>query len=537
MFTHSNRGLALVVAGFSLNLSVLGITLNYNILHLKLQEQFNATASETGIVGGVAVGLFNIASPLTTFLCQACSPRHVVIVGAIMCGSSLVVSTFLSQFSHLIFSYGVLFGVGSSFVHIPPLYLLVFYFSGKRYNRACVAILTGIGAGVAITSPLLEKCFSVYGFFYTLRMYGACTICIGLTASLAMGKPRLTKTKTCKYGPIANSKNDQVNDLRLNLINHPVSAELKAKQRSNDFKGEKTETKDKELPFCKEKICKIILLQELEIEEATLKKNCNGSISNTKYDKEITNEMKHSVPIELKAKQENNDFNDENKIKELILSEEKISKIILLKAMLQSSNFWICQPMFFLFSIGITFTFVSAANFMDEKSMSSEEIARTLSFMGIGSLITRVVFVVIASCLPVSVTFIISISNLLLCVLSILLTFDISNTCVTVLFIGLSIPRALCLVLSLPVCVELFGKRISTEAMSVAYCFFGMGSLVSQAVTDNLYDLTGSYDTALYTCSVLFFVCTLSFGVVILKSSRKQNKEYKSCYSKYLQHQ
>ncbi|XP_071956637.1 uncharacterized protein [Antedon mediterranea] len=526
MFTNSHRGLALVVAGFSLNLSVLGITLNYNILHLKLQEQFNATASETGIVGGVAVGLWSIASPLSTFLCQVCSPRLVVIAGVVMCGSSLVVSTLLSQFSYLIFSYGVLFGVGSSFVHIAPLYLLVFYFSGKRYNRACVAILVGIGAGVAITSPLLERCFSVYGFFYTLRMYGACTICIGLTASLAMGKPRLTRTKTCKYGPIGNAKNDHVNDLSLKLINHSVSAELREKQDSNDFKDERTETnrpKDKELPFCEEKTSKKILLQELEMEKPILKQNCNGSISNTKDHQEITNEIKHSVPIELKAKQENNDFNDENIIKDIEFREDKISKIILLKAMLKSSNFWICQPMFFLYSIGITFSFVSAANFMDEKGISSEEIARTLSFMGFGSLITRVGFVVIASCLPVSIKFIISISNLLLCVILIVLTFDISNSFVILLFIGLSIPRALCMVLPLPVCVELFGKRISTEAVSVAYCFFGIGSLVSQAVTDNLYDLTGSYDTALYTCSGLFIVCTISFGVVILKSRQKQN--------------
>ncbi|XP_071945563.1 uncharacterized protein [Antedon mediterranea] len=414
----------------------------------------------------------------------------------------------------LIFSYGVLFGVGSSFVHIPPLYLLVFYFSGKRYNRACVAVLTGLGAGVAITSPLLEKCFSVYGFFYTLRI------------------------------PIPNTKNDQVNDLRLMLINNPVSAELKAKQESNDIKDERTETnkpKDKELPFCEEKTSKKILLQELEMEKPILKQNCNGSISNTKDHQEITNEMKHSVPIELKAKQENNDFNDENIIKDIeTFSEEKISKIILVKTMLRSSNFWICQPMFLLYSIGITFSFVSAANFMDEKSISSEEIARTLSFMGFGSLITRVVFVVIASCLPVSITFILSISNLLLCVISIVLTFDISNTFVILLFIGLSIPRALCMVLPLPVCVELFGKRISTEAVSVAYCFFGIGSLVSQVVTDNLYDLTGSYDTALYSglciCSGLFFVCTISFGVVILKSGRKQNKEYKFI-TENLQHQ
>ncbi|XP_071945551.1 uncharacterized protein [Antedon mediterranea] len=513
MYTNSHRGLALVVAGFFLNLCALGIALNYNILHLRLQEQFNATASEIGTAGGVAVGLFNIASPLTTFLCQVCSPRHVVIVGVVMCGSSLIVSTFLSQAKILIFSYGVLFGLGSSFVHIPPLYLLVFYFSGKRYNRACVAVVTGIGAGVAITSPLLEKCFSIYGMFNTLRVYGACTIFIGLAASLAMAKPTLTQYTKVQ----SNTKDDQVRPAISNEINCSVSTELKSKQ------DQKTETcKYKELTFCEEKTCKLILL---ETGKPSLKQNCNVSISNTNDDQVRNNEINHPVSTELlEAIQANNDA-EINKDDELNFSIEKTSKIILLKTMLRSSNFWICQPMFLLYSIGITFSFVGAANFMDEKGISSEEIARTLSFMGFGSLITRVVFVVIASCLPVSITFIISISNLLLCVLSIFLTLDISNTCVTVLFIGLSVPRDLCLVLVLPICVELFGKNISMEAYSVAYCFFGVGAFVSQGLTDALYNLTGSYDTALYAYGVLYFVCGLSFGVTVLKLRKMKQRQ------------
>ncbi|XP_033125757.1 uncharacterized protein LOC117123841 [Anneissia japonica] len=486
------QGIVLVAAGFILNVVFLGILFNYNIMNLEFQVYFNATASETGIPGAVSIGILNLATPMTTVVCKLVGYQIVVIAGVLMCGTSLIASTIVSQIHVLIFLHGILYGLGSNFVHIPQLHLLRHHFSGKRYNKACVAILTGIGVGIAITSLLLEKLFLVYGLQKSLRIYGACIVCIGLLASMGTRLPAKKHYESHQSISSKYSKhNDNINENPETLETtqstvhtkschisphheyqaHSMGMELKSKHDSieDELQIELFNTKGISV-VSGEKISENmeeISDTGLNAEETTL---FNVGVStNCSHGHCVINEH-----IQETADNELSKVHDEQGVYQ---AGKKAGKIYLLKKMLKNLDFWLCQPMFFLYSLAITFSFVSLSNFMDENGMTSEEVAYTLSLMGFADLATRVLFIFVASCLPVSITVVVAIMNLALFVISVLLSFNFSNTVLKALILVMSFPRALLLALVLPVCVEIFGKQLSAEAMSVAYFLIGMGAL------------------------------------------------------------
>ncbi|XP_071965153.1 uncharacterized protein [Antedon mediterranea] len=505
MYKFVSSSTVLVLGAFIINLVFLGLLFNYNLLHLEFQNEFNATASEIGAVGAVSIGIMNIVTPLTTILCQTVGFRPIVIIGVVMCGTGLITTTFVSQ-SHIfiMFSYGTLYGLGCNFVHIPALQILIYHFSGKNYNRACVAVLTGIGTGIAITSPLLENIFLLYGFKNTLRVYGAFGMCIGLLAAIPIRLP-VEMHSEGQRSTIYDSTE----------IGYDLYDRIPEKETSAD-----TEVHKATQPSTYDEV------------SHTYNENINLSEFDESFsmntDKKY--EMKYSTEIEISEDIAQIDGQELKNIGKALKKNKSgvISKVLLLKMMLKNLNFWLCQPMFFLYSLAITFSFVCAGNFMNDRGATSQEIVRVLSGMGFTDLMTRVLFVLVASWLPTSLTFIITIMNLALFVISILLSLNISNTFVNVLLIGLSLPRTCLLMLVLPVCVEIFGKQLSAEAMSVAYSLIGVGSIVSQAVADNLYDSTGSYKLTLHICAVLYAISGLSFGVVVFRLNRGRGRLYKN---------
>lgn len=111
----------------------------------------------SGEIGSVAWAVFNLSSPLPTFLIQKFGSRVVAALGVLMCGSGLLLSTLSKQIWMLFVFYGVVQGLGLCFVQMASLQLLTCYFSGSALVRALSVAALGetIGEFSSIEIKLL----------------------------------------------------------------------------------------------------------------------------------------------------------------------------------------------------------------------------------------------------------------------------------------------------------------------------------------------------------------------------------------------
>ncbi|XP_071965156.1 monocarboxylate transporter 9-like isoform X2 [Antedon mediterranea] len=360
---NSRAGILVVISGFLFHVIFFGFILNYNVMYLGLQNHFNSTEIETGIPGYVSYGIFSLATPLSTVFFTLTNHRTVVITGVILCCASLVISALVASIYILIFSFGVLFGLGANFFHIPSLHILIYYYSGKRYNQACVAVSTGVGAGILVSSLLLEKMFIEFGLKNTFLIYGGCALCIGLLLSITMVVPRQdndeTKTVSDSYLVVKEAETVIERDVKQgdNSNNVNLISDVKPTEISRD-----------------ESECTFVREDEPLPSSPTVDKRETSNLMGGRKDFENGSTSSHIDKTTA------------------IKKNTKFNSLKLFLDMIKTVNFWLCFPMFMLFYIAIPFSLVSLSSFMSERGIASHVIVRTLSLMGVIDLATRSTF-------------------------------------------------------------------------------------------------------------------------------------------------
>jgi OFA family oxalate/formate antiporter-like MFS transporter len=105
-----------------------------------------------------SVAFFAIAMIMAGFWQDKKGPRLVGSVGGILLGTGCMLAAFMGGTSPvgMIFSYGVLGGLGTGFAYVTPIATCVKWFPDKRGLIVGFAVL-GFGAGSLIFAPLMER--------------------------------------------------------------------------------------------------------------------------------------------------------------------------------------------------------------------------------------------------------------------------------------------------------------------------------------------------------------------------------------------
>lgn len=72
-------------------------------------------------VGSVSVGVMYLFGPITSGLSERYGCKVVAFLGGLLCFLGLLLTSFVSDLSKLYMTYGVLWGIGSSFCYFPTL--------------------------------------------------------------------------------------------------------------------------------------------------------------------------------------------------------------------------------------------------------------------------------------------------------------------------------------------------------------------------------------------------------------------------------
>ncbi|XP_071964282.1 monocarboxylate transporter 13-like [Antedon mediterranea] len=196
------QGWAIVCVSALMYIPVLGVLYNYNLLFVRLQEEFDSGAGETGWIGCIAIALLTLPSPLSTYLAERITYRGVVALGFLMCSGGLFVTSFMPAIKYIFFSYSIVFGLGTNFIQHPSLSLIVLYFDEKKCAKATGLAITGTGAGIMAISQILEVLFNAVGWRGALRVMSGLILPVGLVCCVFLKSP--PKNNNIDYKPVKN---------------------------------------------------------------------------------------------------------------------------------------------------------------------------------------------------------------------------------------------------------------------------------------------------------------------------------------------
>ncbi|XP_029625679.1 monocarboxylate transporter 8 isoform X3 [Salmo trutta] len=166
-----------VLAATWCNGSIFGIQKSFGIIHMmlvKAHKDSNNDVSQFAIawVGALAMGMVFLCSPLVSIVTDHLGCRVTAICGALVAFLGLLTSSFTVSLGLWYFTYGVLFGCGSSFVFLPSLVTLGHYFP-QRLGLVNGVVMAGSSVFSISLPALLEEVGTPLGLSTTFQILSA----------------------------------------------------------------------------------------------------------------------------------------------------------------------------------------------------------------------------------------------------------------------------------------------------------------------------------------------------------------------------
>ncbi|XP_076341330.1 monocarboxylate transporter 12-B-like [Tachypleus tridentatus] len=155
-------GWVVVFSGFVVALLSSGFMRSTGLIYVATLETFPDSTSRTvsWVPGVLAILTFGM-SPLSSVLSQRKGCRFVTIVGALMGSVGLFLSYFAPNVTYLIFTAGVLLGIGSAFSMTASIIIVGHYFVKRRALAQSIS-LSGASVGVFVLPSLIKACLEEF---------------------------------------------------------------------------------------------------------------------------------------------------------------------------------------------------------------------------------------------------------------------------------------------------------------------------------------------------------------------------------------
>lgn len=218
-------GWAILVASFMGQFLAYGSPQSVGVLYPEWFNSFQDGKGMTAWVGSLVSGVGLIASPI----CSACvvnfGARPVTIFSGVMVSGGLMLSAFAPNVQFLIFSYGIVVGLGCGLVYAATVTITCQYFD-KRRGLALGIITTGSSIGGFLYATVQNEFIALFGLDGCLLLTGCFALniiaCAGLMRPLHLPayylkqRAALAEKKVLEKTPVVEDpikKNQSVNVL------------------------------------------------------------------------------------------------------------------------------------------------------------------------------------------------------------------------------------------------------------------------------------------------------------------------------------
>ncbi|XP_049597505.1 monocarboxylate transporter 8 [Syngnathus scovelli] len=167
-------GWLVVLAATWCNGSIFGIQNSFGILHMMLVREHADPEDKTvqfkvAWVGALAMGMIFFCSPVVSMFTDHFGCRKTAVSGALLAFIGLLSTSFANSLSLRYFTYGILFGCGSSFAFQPSLVILGHYFR-QRLGLANGVVTAGASLFSMVLPVLLNKVVEPLGLSRTFQI-------------------------------------------------------------------------------------------------------------------------------------------------------------------------------------------------------------------------------------------------------------------------------------------------------------------------------------------------------------------------------
>uniref|UniRef100_A0A4W3J5G2 Monocarboxylate transporter 10 n=1 Tax=Callorhinchus milii TaxID=7868 RepID=A0A4W3J5G2_CALMI len=181
-------GWVVMLASMWCNGSVFGIQNSFGLLYVKLLEEFgdkddSQMQFKAAWVGSLSMGMVFFCSPIVSIFTDQFGCRKTATIGAAVAFAGLIGSSFVRSIGPLYFTYGIIFGCGSSFSYQPSLVILGHYF--KQRLGLVNGIVTAGSSMFTIVLPLildiLLNTIKLHNTFRVLSVFMIVLFLVGFT--------------------------------------------------------------------------------------------------------------------------------------------------------------------------------------------------------------------------------------------------------------------------------------------------------------------------------------------------------------------
>ncbi|XP_071949034.1 monocarboxylate transporter 13-like [Antedon mediterranea] len=174
-----NWGYLVVMSGFIMYTLFYGVLYNYNLLNIEFKHHFNASATGTALPGSIAIMSSGVSASVVTYIYQVIGHRKTICIGVALSSLGLLATSFVHDIQVVCITYGVMFGLGCAFMHLPFVSVTSCYFKGRYLTRVLCFQFVGASVGLSL-APGIEWLYSRYSWRVALRIIAIVLTVIGL---------------------------------------------------------------------------------------------------------------------------------------------------------------------------------------------------------------------------------------------------------------------------------------------------------------------------------------------------------------------
>uniref|UniRef100_A0A8D0GDD2 Monocarboxylate transporter 9 n=1 Tax=Sphenodon punctatus TaxID=8508 RepID=A0A8D0GDD2_SPHPU len=199
-------GWVIVLVSFFTQFLCYGSPLAVGVLYVEWLDAFGEGKGKTAWVGSLASGVGLLASPICSACVSSFGARPVTIFSGFMVAGGLMMSSFAPNLYFLIFSYGIIVGLGCGLLYTATVTITCQYFD-KRRGLALGLISTGSSVGLFIYAALQRELIELYGLDGCLLIVGALSLNILACGSLM--RPLASSISSLAEKPCREKISDQ----------------------------------------------------------------------------------------------------------------------------------------------------------------------------------------------------------------------------------------------------------------------------------------------------------------------------------------
>ena len=173
------RGWGVLAAAVAIIMVGAGVTFSLAVFLKPLEEEFGWSRS---LISGVALVnwlVFGAGSFAWGALSDRVGARRVVLAGAALLGTALLISSRVTEAWQLYGAFGILGAAGASAFYVPLSATITRWFSARR-GLALGLLNGGMGLGILVVPPLARALITAIGWRTTFAVFGVLTWVVAL---------------------------------------------------------------------------------------------------------------------------------------------------------------------------------------------------------------------------------------------------------------------------------------------------------------------------------------------------------------------